>query len=462
MPKAAGATDVKRRDDCALPPGPSGYQLLTMGRLQAEPLAYVDELWRQYGDLIRLPVMPGFNIVIAIHPAAMEHVLSTHVERYGKADFFLDAMGAVQGKGLFTSEGDFWRSHRRLMQPAFQQQQIVRLHGVMLSCVQDLIRELEETEGEVIDIAEKMTSLTLKIVSLGLFSVDVSDESDRLRSALLSAIRYVYSRVTSPLAAPLWVPTRQNREFRAAKRAIDEFVLKIIRSRRENLGEQVDLLSMLLSAEDEETGEGLSDVELLNEVITLINAGHETSATALAWTWQLLGTHPEAMARMYSEVDSVLQGGEPSLEKLPQLQYARRVFDESLRLCPPGMGLAPRVAGEDDEIQGYFIPKGSIVNLSTYYTLRHPEFWENPEMFDPDRFLPERAAGRPKHTYIPWGAGPHVCIGKNFALMEVMMVLSAIAQRFEVELVSKQPVEIDPRFTLRPKDGVKVVLKRRN
>ena len=348
------------------------------------------------------------------------------------------------------------------MQPAFQQQQIVRLHGVMLSCVRAFVRELEETEGEVIDIAEKMTSLTLKIVSLGLFSVDVSDESDRLRSALLSAIRYVYSRVTSPLAAPLWVPTRQNREFRAAKRAIDEFVLKIIRSRRENLGEQVDLLSMLLSAEDEETGEGLSDVELLNEAITLINAGHETSATAVAWTWQLLGTHPEAMARMYSEVDSVLQGGEPSLEKLPQLQYARRVFDESLRLCPPGMGLAPRVAGEDDEIQGCFIPKGSIINLSTYYTLRHPDFWENPERFDPDRFLPERAALRPKYTYIPWGAGPHVCIGKNFALMEVMMVLSAIVQRFEVELVSKQPVEIDPRFTLRPKDGVKVVLKRRN
>ncbi len=159
-----------------------------------------------------------------------------------------------------------------------------------------------------------------------------------------------------------------------------------------------------------------------------------------------------------SEVDTVLQGGEPTFEKLPKLEYTRRVFDESLRLCPPGMGLAPRAALEDDEIGGYAIPKGSILNIAFYFTLRHPDFWENPEQFDPDRFLPERVANRPKYAYMPWGAGPHVCIGKSFAVMESVMILSAIAQRFQVNLVSKQPIEIDPRFTLRPKGGVKVRL----
>lgn len=433
-----------------------------MGKLQSQPIEYLEDLWHRYGDLIRLSVMPGFNIIAVIHPDYIEHILSTHADRYGKADFFLDAMGLVQGKGLFTSEGAFWRSHRRLAQPAFQQQQLVRLHSAMLRCTQDLIREWEQKpEGEVVDIAKEMTTLTLRIVGLTLFSADISDNSNRLRKGLLTAIRYVYYRLTSPLAAPLWVPTRQNREFRKAKQTIDTLVLEIVRSRRERPDEYSDLLSMLMSARDEVSKEGLSDQELINEIITLINAGHETSATALAWTWHLLGTHPETMARMRAEIDNVLQGKAPSFEKLPQLQYTRRVFDEALRVRPPGMGLAPRVAKVDDEIQGYLIPKGSIINIATYYTLRHPEWWEEPEQFDPDRFLLERAAGRAKYAYLPWGGGPHICIGKNFALMEAVTILAAIAQRFEVNLVSTQPVEVDPRFTLRPKHGINVTLRKR-
>lgn len=463
MPKAE-VSSKKARDVSikSLPPGPSGYLLFTMDRLQSQPLEYLGEMWHRYGDLVRLPVMPGLNIVLSTHPDHAEHILSTHADRYGKSDFFLNAMGAVQGVGLFTSEGEFWRSHRKLAQPAFHQAQLIKLHEVMLSCVQSLIREWEEKpEGEVIDIADEMTRLTLKIVSLTLFSVDISGESDQLRSALVTGIRYVYRRMTAPLSPPLWVPTHQNREFRQAKKTIDRIVLEIIRARREQPTEDVDLLSMLLAAKDEETGEGMSDRELLNEVITLINAGHETTATTLAWTWQLLGTHPKVMAQMQAEIDDVLQGGPPTFEKLPQLQYIRRVFDESLRLCPPGMSLAPRVAKEDDEIGGYRIPKGSILNIATYYTLRHPDFWQDPETFDPNRFLPERVAQRPKSVYMPWGAGPHICIGKNFAVMESMMILSAIAQRFQVKLVSQQPVEIDPRFTLRPKHGVKVTLNKR-
>ncbi|MGB5913562.1 MAG: cytochrome P450 [Phormidesmis sp.] len=443
-------------------PGPAGYVLLQMSQLQSQPLEYLGGLWREYGDLVRLPVMPGLTIFLSTHPDHAEHILATHAERYRKPDFFLKPMGLVQGEGLFSSEGGFWRSQRRLMQPAFQQKQMVKLHGVMWDCVRSLLAEWEaKPPGEVIDIAAEMTKLTLKIVGQALFSVDVSDESDRLRQSLRVAVEYVYGRLTAPLSLPLWVPTPYNLAFRQAKETIDSIVLKIIRDRKNSPSQSVDLLSMLLATQDEDTGEGMSERQLLNEIITLINAGHETTATSLAWTWQLLGSHPQVMANMQSEIDSILSGGEPTFEQLPKLTYTRRVFDESLRLCPPGMGLAPRAALVDDEIDGYFIPKGSILNIAFYYTLRHPQFWQNPEQFDPDRFLPERAIARPKYAYMPWGAGPHVCIGKNFALMEAVMILSAIAARFQITLVPNQSVEIDPRFTLRPKHGVKVTLKRR-
>ncbi len=443
-------------------PGPSGYVLFQMSQLQSQPLEYIGGMWREYGDLVRLRVMPGFNIFLSTHPDHAEHILSTHSANYEKPDFFLKPMGLVQGQGLFTSEGEFWQKHRRLMQPAFHQRQLVRLHGVMWECVASLLREWERwPDGEVIDIAAQMKRLTLKIVGLALFSVDISDESNQLSQALRTGVEYVYGRLTAPLSLPVWVSTQPNRQFRQAKATIDSVVLKIIQDRRQAPDQGDDLLSMLMSATDEETGKGMSDFELLNEIITLFNAGHDTTATSLAWTWYLLGLHPEVAENMRSEVDTVLQGGEPTFEKLPKLEYTRRVFDESLRLCPPGMGLAPRAALEDDEIGGYAIPKGSILNIAFYFTLRHPDFWQNPEQFDPDRFLPEQVTNRPKYAYMPWGAGPHVCIGKSFAVMESVMILSAIAQRFQVSLVSKQPIEIDPRFTLRPKGGVKVTLDKR-
>lgn len=443
-------------------PGPSGYVLFQMSQLQSQPLDYIGKLWREYGDLVRLQVMPGFTIFLSTHPDHAEHILSTHAENYQKPDFFLKPMGLVQGNGLFSSEGAVWQTHRRLMQPAFQQRRLLRLHGVMWSCVESLLQEWEEIpEGEVIDIAAHMKRLTLKIVGLALFSVDISNESNRLAQALRIGVEYVYGRLTAPLSMPVWVPTQTNRQFRQAKATIDSVVMEIIRERRRNPSQSDDLLSMLMDATDEATGQRMSDFELLNEIITLFNAGHDTTATSLAWTWYLLGLHSEIAENMRAEVDTVLQNGEPTFEKLPKLEYTRRVFDESLRLCPPGMGLAPRAALEADEIGGYAIPKGSVMNIAFYFTLRHPEFWENPEQFDPDRFLPKQIANRSKYAYMPWGAGPHVCIGKSFAVMESVMILSAIAQRFQIKLVSKPPIEIDPRFTLRPRGGIKVRLKKR-
>jgi cytochrome P450 len=461
-PQVPTASVADKRGLCNnLPPGPRGYSLLKLSEFQHRPIEYLGGLWREYGDLVRVPMMPGLTFILAAHPDHAEHILSQHQERYGKPEQFLKPMGLLQGQGLFSSEGAVWRQQRRLMQPAFRQQQIVQLQTVMLSCVESLLREWEEKpEDEVIDIAAEMTRLTLKIVSLALFSVDISDESNQLGRASRQALEYIYYRIMTPIALPAWVPTPGTLQFRQAKRTLDSTMLEIVRSRRQNPSDRVDLLSMLLDCRDEDTGEGMSDRELQDQIITLINAGHETTATALAWTWYLLGTHPDVMANLQNEVDTTLNGSSPTSEKLPQLQYTRRVFDEAQRLCPIGIGM-PRVALEDDEIQGYFIPKGAIFTLSQYFIFRHPEFWENPEQFDPDRFLPDRVAQRPKFAYFPFGGGQHACIGKYMSLMESTTILAAIAQRFHIELVPNQSIEVDPRFTLRPKYGVKVKIRKR-
>ncbi len=463
MPQAPiPSTKVARKTQFNLPPAPKGYLLFQLSKLQHQPIEYFGSMWSKYGDLVRLPIIPGLNLYLASHPEYAEHILSSHQERYGKPELFLKSMSLVQGQGLFSSEGEIWFRQRRLIQPAFHQKQLVKLHNVILDCIESLLGEwAEKPDGEIIDIAAEMSRLTLKIVSSTLFSIDISGITDKIGQSLRTALEYVYFRMNSPLALPAWMPIPRNLKFRQAKQTLDRLVLEIIQSRRQNPDQKNDLLSMLLAAQDEETGIGMSDLQLQDEVITLINAGHETTATTLAWTWYLIGNYPDVMLEMQEEIHNVLNGNLPTVENLSQLKYTRRVFDESSRLCPAGFGM-PRFSLEDDEIKGYFIPKGTTFIVAQYLIFRHPEFWDNPEQFNPDRFLPEKVKQRPKFAFFPFGAGKHICIGKNLALMESIAILAAIMQRFHVELVPNQSLEIDPRFSLRPKYGIRVRVSKRH
>ncbi|BAZ16029.1 cytochrome P450 [Calothrix sp. NIES-4071] len=445
-----------------LPPALSGYLFFNATEIKNDPLAFYNRVWRQYGDIVYLPILPNYNFFLAAHPDYVEHMLSTHQERYGKPDIIKKPFGLLMGQGLVVSEGDYWLKHRRLMQPVFHQKYIEGFFSVMLSCTESLLQQFgKKPDGEVIDIANAMMPLTLKIAGLTLFSTDISDEESVFGKAFRTGFEFISYKMNNLPTAPMWAPTPRNVRFRQALQTLDDLVFDIINKRRQNPTDNHDLLSLLLAASYEVTGEGMTDKQLRDEVITLLVAGHETVSSALSWTWYILGQHLDISANLQNELQAVLNGSSLTYDKLSQLQYTRRIIDETLRLYPPAFGV-PRVALEDDEVKGYFIPKGSIINMSQYIIHRHPEFWDNPEKFDPDHFLPEKVNRRPKLAYFPFGAGQRICIGKSFALMEATIILASIVQRFRLELVPQQQIEIDPTFTLRPKYGVKVKLWRRS
>jgi cytochrome P450 len=431
-----------------------------MPRIQKDPLGFYSGVRRDYGDYARLRAIPGVWFYLLTHPEAVEHVLQKNHKNYRKPDVLTRPMGLLVGQGLFTSEGDLWLRQRRLSQPAFHRQPLARLVPLMSAAAGDFVREREAAgPGQVVDLLDEMMRLSFRVASTTLFSTDVRDE-DAIRRAYRTAFEWLNHRIGSPVKVPLWLPTRRNRDFARARKVLDEVVLGLIEARRKSGQKRDDFLSLLLAAQDEETGVGMSDRQLRDEVLTLLTAGHETVGASLAWTWYLLGQHPRVQDDLADEARGRLGGRAPGADDLPHLPLARAAFEESLRLYPPAHG-QPREAVEDDEIKGYRIAAKSVVALSQYVTHRHPDFWEEPEEFRPERFLPGRAAGRHKFAYFPFGGGPRVCIGNSFALMEGPLVLAAVAQKFRVELVPGHPVVPDTTFTLRPRDGVKAVLRPR-
>jgi cytochrome P450 len=388
-------------------------------------------------------------------------VLHKNHKNYRKPPFLMRPMALLVGQGLFTSEGELWLRQRRLSQPAFHRQHLARLFPLMVGAAEGFVRERETAgPGQVVDLLDEMIRLSLRVASTTLFSGDVTGDAGPIGRAYQTAFDFITRRVATPVRLPLWLPTPRNRAFARARRLLDEVVLGLIEARRKATSRPDDLLSLLLAAQDEDTGVGMSDQQLKDEVLTLLTAGHETTGAALAWAWYLLGQHPRTQEEVADEVRGRLGGRGPTAEDLPHLPLTRAVFEETLRLYPPAYGQA-REAIAADEIHGFHIPAGATVALCQYVTHRHPDFWEEPEQFRPERFLPGRAADRPKFAYFPFGGGPRVCIGNTFALMEGTLVLAAVLQKFRVELVPGHPVVYDTPFTLRPKHGVKAVLRPR-
>ncbi len=430
--------------------------------LQSSPLRFYTNNRAQHGDYVRIKTLPGFEFYTLTHPTAIEHVLQTHQKNYHKPDVFLKPTILLFGNGIFTSEGDFWMKQRRLSQPAFHRNHIGAMAGVIVQCVEKMLTKWDaKPDGSQIDLQHEMVHLTLSVAGRTLFSTDLTDHATDVGQAVREAFAVLNHKMSSyPFVFPLWVPTSENKQFIQAKGILDSVITKVISARRKNPEAHEDFLGLLMAARDQDTGQGMSDEQLKDEVLTLLVAGHDTVAASLAWTWILLSENLQVRGHLFDELKSVLDGRSPELSDSERLPYTRMIFDEALRLYPPAWG-QPRQSIEADVIDGFYLPKNAFVSLSQFTTHRHPEFWDRPQEFDPERFTPEKIKMRPKFSYFPFGGGARVCIGQNLALLEAQLALATIAQRYQIDILPGQNIVPDPTFTLIPKGLVAAKIKRR-
>src|SRR5439155_3876722 len=367
-------------------------------------------------------------------------------ENYSKGTFINNLFKQAIADGLLTSEGEDWWRQRRLMQPAFYRERVARIGDGVTEATLAMAERWGSNvrTGEPLDVAAEMGSLTLRITTRALFSVDISQEADSLGHRIAEGLGYLISPDTP--------------EFLRGRAGVEETVSAIIEERRTDDREYADLLAMLFAARDQDTGEAMSDREVRDQVITLMLAGYETTANALTWNWYLLSQNPRPMAVLAEEVRAVLSGRVATVADLPQLPYNRMVLDESMRLYPPAWILGRRALAED-RLGDQVIPAGSVVALCPYTMHRNPAFWDEPEEFRPERFTRDRAAARPPFAYFPFGGGPRLCIGHNFALLESQLITATLAQRFRVELVPDHPVLPERRFVLRPRGGLPMIVR---
>jgi cytochrome P450 len=439
-------------------PGPRGKILLgSLPEVQRKGfLQFYIDAWKEFGDLARIQMGP-MVIHTIVRPEHVQHVLIKNVENYHKG-LSHDKLRIALGNGVLTSEGPFWGRQRRLMAPTYSPRGVTRFAEIMTGVAQEV--EERWKPGQPLAINQEMMILAMSVISNAVFGLDIREKFADAGKALGYILEYAAGRTMSLIDPPLFIPTRTNRQFKWALRTIDDFLYGVI-AKRQSMPPGDDLLSLLMHARDEETGETMNEKQLRDEVLITFFAGHETTAQLLSWTFFMLDQHPEAEVCLHEELDAVLAGRTPTLEDVPKLVYTRQVIDEVLRLYSP-VAVTARDVIHDDEIDGYTIPAGSMVMIAPYLTHRHPDFWETPLSFNPAHFTAEAAQSRPRYAYYPFGAGQRICLGMHFALLEAVLVLAELAQRYYLRMEPGQTVE--PKFagTLRPSADIRMVPDRRH
>jgi cytochrome P450 len=431
-------------------PGPKGYPGVgVVPSLARDPIAFCTAAMREHDDLVRLDL--GFaSAYLVTLPEHLQHVLVDNQENYWKGKIFNRAR-FLFGNGLVLNEGAPWRHQRRLMQPAFQHKRIESLIPLMAGVIRRKLERWEE--GGLLEMNHQMMTFTLEIVAKTMFSLSVTDaQLAQFARSFDTALKHMSLRMNT-FFLPEWVPLPGRKACDEAVLALERLVHGIIEERRRSGERPDDLLTLLLDAQDEESGEGMGDTQLRDEVVTTLFGGYEATADALTWTWYFLSRNPEVDSRVREEVASVLGGKEPAFEDLGKLEYTSRVIQEVLRFYP-SFWFSPRASYQDDVIGGHHVPGGSVLILSHYSTHHHPRLWEDPERFDPDRFLPERSEGRPRNAYFPFGTGPRMCIGRHFANLEMLLVLAMTVQQWRPRLAPGRSVEPVARIAIRSKNGV--------
>ncbi len=438
-----------------LPPGPKSHFLIgNLLEINRDPLGFFSQCARSYGDVVRFG-FGTFPAYLLNHPDLVEQVLVTQYPNFVKSSVYRRGL-RILGNGLLTSEGGFWQRQRRLCQPAFHQERVTAYGKVMVAYTNRLLDQWQD--GEVRDVHQDMMQLTAAIAAKTLLDEDVTTEAEGVQDAI-QAVMDFNAQMSNQYFVPAWLPTPSNLRYSGAIKQLDTLIYGIIDQRRSSGKDTGDLLSLLLMVRDEIDGTQMTNQQVRDEAMTLFLAGHETTALALTWTWFLLSQHPEVEAKLQEELKTVLSGRTPTVADIPRLRYTEQVVSESMRLYPPLWGLS-RVALNDCELGGYQVKAGTTVFLFQWVIHRDSRFFDNPEIFNPDRWADNLKKRLPTFAYFPFGGGPRVCIGKAFAQMEAVLLLATIAQKFHLILPPDQNVVPQPSLSLRPKDGLKMLLKK--
>jgi cytochrome P450 len=441
------------------PPGPKQPPLVgSLRAMRSDRLGFLLACYQTYGDTVYFKLGPR-HAYLMNNPDDTRSVLVEQAEHFYKAPLFKKHTAPVIGDGLLTSEGELHKRQRRLIQPAFHHQHIAGYGEVMVDFT---LKRLEGWhDGDTLDMHREMTRLTMDIVTRVLFGADVSASGDEIGRAIEHGLHFVIGRTLRPLSPPLWIPTPQNLRAKKNFKLLNDLIDSIIQERHASGEDKGDLLSTLLMAIDEEgSGEGMTDLQARKEAMTLFIAGHETTANALTWTLRLLAEHPAAAETLRAELDSALGGRAPTVRDLPNLPYTEMVIKESMRLYPPAWSI-PRLAVDDVTVGGWPIKRGSIILLCPYTAHRNPRYFPDPERFMPERFAGDFEQRIPRYAYFPFGAGPRVCVGNGFAMMEARLILAAIVQAYRFDLVPGQDPRPQALVTLRPRGGLWMTLAKR-
>lgn len=443
------------------PPGPSLAASVLFGISFSSRLQFLQHFAERYGDVVYIELPGTARYAILNHPDYVRDVLVTRHSKFHKG-IGLERAKCLLGEGLLTSEDAFHARQRRLLLPAFHRERIAAYAATMAEYARR--RSDRWTDTTALDVSKEMAALTLAIAGKTLFDAEMEERASTIGDAVTNSLSS-FNLALMPFGDRLVrLPIPAARRFRCGKAFLDETVHRLIAERRATGRGGSDVLSMLVSARDVEgDNTGMTDEQIRDEVLTLLLAGHETTANALTWTWYLLSQHREAEERFHAELDEVLGDRLPGAADLPSLTYTRAVLAESMRLFPPAY-LVGRRALEPYPVPGtdYVLPRGTVVLVCQYLLHRDPRFWDDPERFVPERWThAEARAERYRYAYFPFGAGPRVCIGEHFAWMEGTLVLAAIAQRWRLRLVPGQKVEPQPIITLRAKHGMRMFVERR-
>ena len=450
-----------------LPPLAKGTSIVGAAKDFAEdPFRFYETFIPKYGDLFRIKsiffvLRPEFDhMVIVSNPDMVKHVMLDNNRNYVKSSAY-KSLKLLLGEGLLTSEGDFWRKQRKLMQPGFHRDRLASFVKTYADVTQEMIQRWSELgDGAEVDVSEDFMQTTLDVVCRAMFSTDVGDAIEVVNREFDYANEKLIERIKAPIPIPLWFPLPHIKREKNSYEAIKNVVADIIEKRRKSNEHYDDLLAMLMEVEDADTGEKMSNQQIQDEVITIFLAGHETTAVALSWLVHCLDENPEVVDKILEEEKSVLNGSVPTMENLRSLEYTRMVIDETLRLYPP-VWVIGRHSLEHDTIGGYDIPKNTNLLIPLYYIHRDPKLWNDPEKFIPERFNKENSKGRHKFVYFPFGGGPRLCIGNNFALMEMQVIVPMIVRAFKMAKPKGFTFKKEPLITMRPNPHMKMVLTKR-